>query len=83
MRCIKGEEAKHVLEEIHGGVCGDHMGAKSLVRKIIRMGYFWPTMQQDAVEFVKKCDGCQRYKNVQRVPDEQMTTISSPWPFAQ
>ena len=83
MRCIEGEEAKYVLEEVHGGVCGDHMGAKSLVRKIMRTGYFWPTMQQDAAEFVKKCDSCQRYRNVQRVPGEQMTTISSPWPFVQ
>ena len=40
LRCIEGEEAKYVLEEVHGGVCGDHMGAKSLVRKIMRTGYF-------------------------------------------
>ena len=58
LRCIEGEEAKYVLEEVHGGVCGDHMGAKSLVRKIMWTGYFWPTMQQDAAEFVKKCDSC-------------------------
>ena len=54
------------------------MGVKSLVRKIMRTGYFWPTMQQDAAEFEKKCDSCQRYENVQRVLGEKMTTISSP-----
>ena len=32
------------------------MEAKSLVRKIMKTGYFWPTMQQDAAKFVKKCD---------------------------
>ena len=32
---------------------------------------------------MKKCDSCQRYRNVQQVPGEKMTTISSPWPFAQ
>ena len=64
LRCIEGEEAKYVLEEIHGGVCGDHMRAKSLVKKIMRTGYFWPTMQQDAAKFVWKCDSCQRYGNV-------------------
>ena len=56
LRCIEEEEAKYVLEEVYEGVCGDHMGAKSLVRKIMKTGYFWPTMQQDAVKFVKKCD---------------------------
>ena len=59
------------------------VGAKSLVRKIMRTGYFWPTMQQDAAEFVKKCDSYQRYGNVQQVSGEMMTTISSPWSFAQ
>ena len=83
LRCIKEEEARYILEEVHGGICEDHMGAKSLVKKIMRAGYFWPTMQQDAADFVKKCDSCQRYGNVQRVPGEKMTTISSSWPFTQ
>ena len=76
-------EAKYVLEEVHGGICYDHMGAKSLVQKIMRAGYFWPTMQKDAMDFVKRCDHCQSYGNVQQVPEEKMTTISSPWPFSQ
>ena len=83
LRCVEEEEAKYVLEEVHKGVYGDHMGAKSLVRKIMRAGYFWPSMQQDVADFVKRCDSCQRYGNVQQVPVEKMTTISSPWPFAQ
>ena len=81
--CIEKEETKYVLEEVHGGICGDHMGAKSLVQKIMRAGYFWPTMQKDAMDFVKRCDCCQRYGNIQQVPREKMTTISSPWPFSQ
>ena len=43
LRCVE-EEEDYVLEEVHGGICSDHMGAKSLVRKIMRAGYFWPTM---------------------------------------
>ena len=53
LRCIEEEEeAKYVLEEVHEGICGDHMGAKSLARKIMKVGYFWPIMQQDAADFV-------------------------------
>ena len=55
LRCVEEEEeeeAKYVLEEVHGGICGDHIGAKSLARKIMRIGYFWPTMQQDAANFI-------------------------------
>ena len=56
LRCVEEKEAKYVLEEVHGGICGDHMGVKFLVRKIMRASYFWPTMQQDAADFVKKYD---------------------------
>ena len=40
LRCVEEEEAKYILEEVHGGIFGHHMGAKSLVRKIMRAGYF-------------------------------------------
>ena len=56
LKCIHEEEAKYILEEIHGGICGDHASPRSLVNKVIRTGYFWPIMQGDTVEIVKKCD---------------------------
>ena len=56
LKCVDEEEAKYILEEIHQGVCGDHTNPRSLVSKVVRTGYFWPTMQMDAVELVKKCD---------------------------
>ncbi|XP_050290234.1 uncharacterized protein LOC126728462 [Quercus robur] len=83
LKCVDEDEAKYILEEVHGGVCGDHAGPRSLVNKVIRAGYFWPTMQGDAANLVRRCSRCQRYGNVQRLPAEKMTTISSPWPFAQ
>ena len=51
--------------------------------KVIRTSYFWPTMQADAIELVKRCDKCQRFGSVQRLPAEKLTTITSPWPFSQ
>ena len=35
------------------------------------------------MELVKKCDKCQRFGNVQRLPAERMMTITSSWPFLQ
>lgn len=82
LSCVKEDEAKYILKEVHEGICGDHTGPRSLVSKIIRTGYFWPTMQKDAREFVERCDKCRRFGNVQRVLGEKMTAITSPWPFA-
>jgi len=35
LKCIDEEEAKHILEEIHEGVCGNNTGARSLLSKVI------------------------------------------------
>ncbi|XP_059669203.1 uncharacterized protein LOC132314344 [Cornus florida] len=83
LRCVSSEEADYILREIHLGVCGNHAGGRSLANKAIRQGYYWPTMQKDALDFVKKCDKCQRFANIPRQPSEEMTPMSGPWPFAQ
>ena len=82
LRCSEEEEAKYILEELHKEVCGDHTVPRSLVSKIIRTGY-WLTIQKDAKEYVKKCDKCRRFGNVKPIPGENMTAITSLWPFAQ
>ena len=83
LKCVDQDKAKYILEEIHEGVCGYHAGPRSLVSKVIRTGYFWPTMQADTVELVKRCDKYQRFGNVQRLPAEKLMAITSPWPFSQ
>ena len=82
LKCVDEEEVKYILEEIYEGVCGDHAGPRSLVSKVVRTGYFWPSMQVDARELVKKWGKCQRFGNVQCLPAEKLMTIASPWPFA-
>ena len=58
LRCLVPEEAEYVMREIHKGICGNHSGARSLVHKLIRAGYYWPTMQKDVDAYVKTCDKC-------------------------
>ena len=58
LKCVDEEEAKYILEKIHEGICGDYAGPRSLVGKVIIIGYFWPTLQVDAREFIKKCNKC-------------------------
>ena len=78
LKWVDEEEAKYILKEIHEGVCRNHAGPRSLVSKIIKTSYFWSLMQIDAREVVKRCDKCQRFRNVQRLPAERLMTISSP-----
>ena len=35
LRCLSHEEADYVMREVHEGICGNHLGARSLVHKLI------------------------------------------------
>ena len=83
LRCLSQNEADYVMKEVHKGICGNHSGARSLVHKLIRAGYYWPTMLKDAQAYVKACDKCQRFSNLIRQPSEELTPMTAPWPFAQ
>ncbi|XP_074362102.1 uncharacterized protein LOC141702305 [Apium graveolens] len=58
-RCLHKEVVVSVLREVHEGECGNHTAGRNLSLKVLRMGYYWPTLRQDAIDFVKKCDACQ------------------------
>ena len=68
LRCLTSDEANYVLREIHEGACGNHSGARSLIHKVVRAAYYWPTIQADVNAYVKVCDQCQRFSNIPRQP---------------
>ena len=47
LRCLSHDEADNVMREVHKSICGNHSRARSLVHKLIRAGYYWPTMLKD------------------------------------
>ena len=44
LKCITREDANYVLREVHEGVYGNHIGARALVGKVLRQGYYWLTI---------------------------------------
>ncbi|NCG69396.1 reverse transcriptase-like protein [Bacillus coagulans] len=81
--CMHPEAAESLLEELHEGICGSHTGGRSLAHRAITQGYWWPNMQKEAHEYVKKCDQCQRFAPNIHQPGGTLNPLSSPWPFAQ
>ena len=81
LRCLSHKEADYVMKE-HERICGNHSGARSLVYKLIRAGYYWPTMLKDAQAYVKACNKCQRFSNLIKQLSEELTPMAAPWPFA-
>ena len=81
--CVHPEQTESLLEEMHEGIYGSHTGGRSLAHKTITQGYWWPNMQREVLEYVKKCDQCQRYAPSIHQPGGILNPLSSPWPFAQ
>nr|KYP36963.1 Transposon Ty3-I Gag-Pol polyprotein [Cajanus cajan] len=70
------------MREVHEGICGSHSGGRTLAAKVLRAGYYWPTLKGDCAEFVKKCVQCQRHGNLIHASATELHSVSSPWPFA-
>ena len=81
LRSLASDEANYVLREVHKGACDNHSGARALVHKVVRAGYFWPTIQANAKAYIKVCDQCQQFSSIPRQPSKYLTTMMAPWPF--
>jgi len=69
------------MEEVQEGVCESHTDGQSLALKIIRAGFYWPTLREDCLGYVKKCDRCQRHSNNIGVSAKHLYSIISSCPF--
>ncbi|XP_074342063.1 uncharacterized protein LOC141679465 [Apium graveolens] len=78
LRCIDLEEGNYILREVHEGIYGNHSGGGSLALKVLRQGYYWPTMKEDAFKFVRAFDRCQRFANYSTAPASSITSLASP-----
>ncbi|XP_074293465.1 uncharacterized protein LOC141620514 [Silene latifolia] len=55
LRRLEPREAKQIIEHIHDGYCANHKGGRSLASKVLRTGYFWPTLRADCIAYSSKC----------------------------
>ena len=81
LRCLKKEEVERVKEEVHQGICGPYMNRRMLAKKILRMGYYWNTMEFNCIDFVKSCHDCQTHANLNHVPPSELYNMTFPWTF--
>ena len=81
LKCVGKEDANYILREVHEDICGNHIGARTLVGKTLRQGYYWPTILKDATELVRKCKAYQEHAKISHLPSEPLTSVTSPWSF--
>ncbi|XP_075087783.1 uncharacterized protein LOC142169776 [Nicotiana tabacum] len=77
LRCVDAAKDFRLLEEIHAGKCGPYMNGFTLAKKILRVRYFWMTMDSDNILYIQKCHQCQIHRNFIRVPPNQLNVEAS------
>ena len=60
LRCLEHEYAEKVVTELRDGPAGGHFLGDTTAHKILRAGYYWPTLFKYSHTHVRKCDACQR-----------------------
>jgi hypothetical protein len=80
--CVDKREVDTLIEEIHEGSFGTHMNGHAFAKKILRVGYYWLTMETDCLNHVRKCHKCQIYADRIHVSPTPLNVLTSPWPFS-
>eukprot|EP00253_Pinus_taeda_P014123 PITA_14123 len=83
LRCLDKEQSIEVMQQFHSSMCGGHHYWKTTTHKILRAGYYWPTLFSDVFSFVKSCDRCQRFEGKQKLKSLPLKPIHASGPFQQ
>ncbi|XP_068504433.1 uncharacterized protein [Phaseolus vulgaris] len=81
LTCVSGDECTKIMSELHEGICGSHVGGRSLASKVIRAGFYWPSVREDCVRYAQRCKQCQMHVDWHKAPPEELRSMYSPWPF--
>ena len=77
------DDADKVMQEFHGGDCGGHLYWKTTINKIMRVGFYWPTLFPDIHKMVTSCHKCQIFKGKIKLLPLPLKPISIESPFQQ
>ena len=53
--CLDNEKPTRALQEAYLGTCDAYQFGVKLLFQIKRMGYYWPTMVKDSMDYVRRC----------------------------
>lgn len=81
LKYLGDDDAALAMSEAHKGICGTHIGGRSLTAKLLRARYYWPSLKRDCMNKVQRCDNYQKCALVIHNPAEMLHTSEIGWPF--
>jgi hypothetical protein len=56
LHCISKIEGQEILQEVHARICRGHISARALAATVLRQGFYWSAMIDDATKLVATCE---------------------------
>eukprot|EP00253_Pinus_taeda_P022046 PITA_22046 len=83
LRCLEYDEAQWVLKDLLDESVGGHYVGDTTTHKVMRAGFYWPTLFKDAHDYVQKCSVCQKHAGRQARSSTPLQPIAVKEPFQQ
>ena len=83
LRCLEKDDAEQILTKLHDGLVGGHFSEETTVQKVLREGYYWPTLLKDAHAHARKCQIFEVNVRRERRPTFPLQPVIIESPFKQ
>lgn len=70
------DDQRVILNDFHLLPTSGHAGIRRMLSNIKKY-YFWPCLEKDVIEFIKRCDKCQKFKHSVRVKEPMVITSTA------
>ncbi|GJZ72702.1 reverse transcriptase domain-containing protein [Tanacetum coccineum] len=82
LRCIAPPQTDKIINEIHEGSCGFNAEPRSMVVRITKQGYYWPSMHSEAEKAIQDFDKCKEQSTIRKARVDGAIAVESTWPFS-
>jgi hypothetical protein len=83
LRCLERQDVDNVLKDMHDGPVGGHFSGDTTTHKVLRAGYYWPTLFKDAHAYSRSCEACQKVAGREHKATFPLQPVAVEEPFEQ
>ncbi|GKA56623.1 DNA-directed DNA polymerase [Tanacetum coccineum] len=75
IRYVYGPETQTILDQCHHRPTGGHYGPNVTAKKVLDLGFYWPTIIKEAHTLVRRCEACQKTRNISKRDEMPLNNI--------
>ncbi|GKD76428.1 reverse transcriptase domain-containing protein, partial [Tanacetum coccineum] len=77
LRCVASPQTDDIVKEVHEGSCGFNSEPRSMVVRITKQVYYWPSMYRDAAKILQDCKKCKEQSAIKKIAKSSTMTAGS------